>query len=687
MRGKRLDIQGMRALAVVLVVAFHLWPKHLPGGYVGVDVFFVISGFLITSHLLGEVHRTGTVSLPRFWARRVRRLLPASFTVLGFSLVAAFVFLPKSLLQQTLFEIGASALYVQNWVLAGNSVDYLAAENRPTLAQHFWSLSVEEQFYIAWPIIIVGAVAVASKIRRSDRLNRRAIAIALGAVFIGSLAYSIFETARSQPSAYFITPTRAWEFAAGGLLAFAPAWGSSVQPSRRDSILRLAAGWGGLALIVGSAVQFDARTQFPGYVALVPVLGAVLLIHAGQRELRWTPGHLSRFRPVQFLGDTSYAIYLWHWPLIILYPYILSRDLSFIGKVFILIASVLLAAATKYFVEDRVRDRAVRLRKPVWSFAFMAAGMLALLLVVGVATTQITLSDQARATELEAANECLGAKALTSGNDCRQPFAITGTVDPGFAANDLYWGDGSVQAGGTCKPALGDIIAACEFGELDSPTMTIALIGNSHGEHMVEPMAIASASSEWRLIPHVRARCSGFESREQIRQKVAADPSVADDQAECYEWGQAVVDSITERSDIDVVLVTASGVTSTSEAITQVERIVKSGKQVVLLGDSPAVPNEMTAPECVEKGGDTYDPCSWVQIDSNADLLATAAALGVPSIDISPNFCSEGRCHAVIGGLITYFDNHHMTLSYSRTLAPFLEKQVATAVVEGTERE
>ena len=682
MQGKRLDIQGLRAIAVALVVVFHLWPKHLSGGYVGVDVFFVISGFLITTHLLSEVQRTGTVRLTKFWARRIRRLLPAAFTVLAASLVAAFVFVPDSLLQQTLREIGASVLYVQNWVLAGSSVDYLGADNKPTLAQHFWSLSVEEQFYLVWPIIILVAVWVASKIRRTDEMNRKAIAVALTAVFVLSLAYSLYETARSQPSAYFNTLTRAWEFAGGGLLAFLPAWALNVDRPRLDGALRQLAGWGGLALILFAALKFSADSQFPGYIALVPVVGAMLLLSAGSRDTRWTPGWLAKFRPIQLVGDTSYAIYLWHWPLVILFPFVQGHELTFVGKVCLILITIVLAVATKYVIEDPIR-KARKLTTKQWpAYAFMAAGIVVLTSIVAASSIHLAATYQSRTDTLDKVGVCLGAGAMVKENSCDDPFALTETVDPGYAASDLYWNEGSALAGGGCKPKASAVLATCELGAVDDPDLTIAVIGNSHGEHMVEPLDIASKAQNWRLIPHVRARCSGLESREEIELQ-SADSSIAADQAECFAWGHAVIDSLVQRADIDAVIISASGVSANPEATAQIQRLVDAGKAVIMLGDSPALPGTATAAECVEASSDSYDPCSWIP-DSQGQTDATIAeARGVPYIDISSNFCSaDGRCHAVIGGLITYFDTHHMTLDFSRTLAPFLAEHISSALVE-----
>src|SRR3954463_13198223 len=208
----RPEIQGLRAVAVAVVVVCHFWPSALPGGFVGVDVFFVISDFLITSHLLREVARTGRVSLAAFWARRARRILPAALLVLALCALATVAFVPEVHRQQFFAEIRASTFYVQNWELAHSAVDYFAAGDGPSPVQHFWSLSAEEQFYLVWPVLILAAAAIGAR-----RGRERRVFAALAAVTAASFAYSVHKTGADPRAAYFVTSTRAWEFGAGGL--------------------------------------------------------------------------------------------------------------------------------------------------------------------------------------------------------------------------------------------------------------------------------------------------------------------------------------------------------------------------------------------------------------------------------------------------------------------------------------
>ncbi len=235
-------IQGLRAIAVLLVVVYHFWPGRLTGGYIGVDVFFVISGFLITQQLTRQLERTDRIALPSFYAKRARRLLPAAIVVLIFASLATLFIMPLSSLTENVREILASTFYVENWVLAINSVDYLAAANEASLVQHYWSLSLEEQFYLFWPVLLLGASVVAMKFLKGKRWL--ALITVLGVVGVVSFILSIVTTANDPASAYFVTYTRVWEFAVGGALALLP----RLRPTRawQSNIL----GWGGIVVVL-----------------------------------------------------------------------------------------------------------------------------------------------------------------------------------------------------------------------------------------------------------------------------------------------------------------------------------------------------------------------------------------------------------------------------------------------------
>ena len=348
----RLDIQALRALAVLAVVFYHLWPHQIRGGYVGVDIFFVISGFLITRHLDDELVATGRISLTNFWARRIRRLLPAAFLVLSVCVITLFVAMPLVTWANNFDEIIASALYVVNWLLGHNAVDYLAAENSASLVQHFWSLSVEEQFYLTWPLILLVSVRIHRFLRRKP--GRPPILQVLTAVGVVSFLFSVWYTSKSPAMAFFATPTRAWEFAAGGILAL-----TANNTRNLPDNFRLLAHWIGAALIFVSIFLFTGDTSFPGWIAIIPVFGTVLAILAGEQSSSFSLKVIQRSRISQWIGDNSYSIYLWHWPLIISAPWVLHRDISSFDKIAILIITLGLSSLTKHYVEDPMRQRGV----------------------------------------------------------------------------------------------------------------------------------------------------------------------------------------------------------------------------------------------------------------------------------------------------------------------------------------
>ena len=345
-REVRADIEGLRGVAVGTVVLYHVGVPFMPGGFAGVDIFFVISGFLITSLLLREAARDGRISITRFYARRARRLLPAATTVLVVTAVAGWAVLPSSRYADLSTDVVAATLYVVNWALAGRAVDYLAEGSGVSPLQHFWSLSVEEQYYLAWPLLmILGLLAARNSRARARRLMFGAVAV----VFVVSLAWSVAHT-RSDPAAsYFVSTTRVWELAVGSLLAFGTGrlagWGT-----RAAQLL----GGIGLVLIAASVTLLDGSTPWPGWAALVPTLGAAAVIAAGCSRGGSTPSGVLGIRPLIWVGGISYSLYLWHWPLIVLADERWPNH-GMAGSVAVVAVAVLLAWLTKRMIEDPVR--------------------------------------------------------------------------------------------------------------------------------------------------------------------------------------------------------------------------------------------------------------------------------------------------------------------------------------------
>ncbi len=351
---RRSDIQGLRAVAILAVVAYHAG-LPVPGGYVGVDVFFVISGYLITQLLWGELAAGGRLSFAGFYARRARRLLPSAVLVILVTVVASVAVLGPLEAKAVAKDAVACALYVGNYRFAFQATNYLNAHGAVSPLQNYWSLGVEEQFYLVWPALLLAASLIGRRHRGRHRPTstdgaRWAVIGAMAVVGALSFWMCVSLTHTDEPWAFFSLPTRAWELAVGGLLALA------VPLVRRVPAWALGAiGWAGLGAVAWSLVAFGPQTPFPGAAALVPVTGTGAALVAGTRNLTAGPARLLGLAPLQPIGAVSYTWYLWHWPALVLAPYVVGHRLGLTQNLAVCLFSLLLAALTTVLLEQPVR--------------------------------------------------------------------------------------------------------------------------------------------------------------------------------------------------------------------------------------------------------------------------------------------------------------------------------------------
>ena len=668
----RPEIQALRAIAVVTVVIFHYWPSLITGGYIGVDVFFAISGFLITGHLVREVGRTSRVSLPGFWARRARRILPAALLVLAFCLVAVLLVVPQNLWDQFLAEIRASTLYYENWYLAHQAVDYLGQDNRPSPVQHYWSLSVEEQFYIFWPVLIVIAMAFAR--RASHRARRISITVMLATLTVVSLVWAILATASSPASAFFITPTRVWEFGAGGLL-------SLMAVSRAHPALRSAVSWLGIAMILAAAFLFTKQTPFPGTAAILPIAGTVLVIWAGSPTLAWSPLGWMKTRPVQWVGDVSYSIYLWHWPLLILTPFLLDRQLTTPIKLVLVALTLVLAALSKRFVEDPVRTGPFLSReRPRKTAMVMVVATLPVLLGVTLALNGLKdrqSSDQLAADRLLASNpRCLGAAARDPKNQpCVNPD-LRNVVIPSPSSVKFQ----EVETGANRNKALcinglenQDGVLVCGLGVQPSRAKRqAALIGDSHAAQWRPAFSGLGKERDWYIASTTESGCD-FTTVSQMRTPTSRE--------DCARWKKRVPRWLAAHPEISTVFFSQVA-TGDPEEIEPYKKawlsLPASVKQVVIIRDNPKTAE--TGLDCVERaisrGQDAGKACANRRSEVLRKDGAAIAASQLPAnrfrvVDLTDFYCDRKLCYPVIGGVLVYADGNHQSPQWNQTLAPF----------------
>lgn len=648
----RPEIQGLRALAVLSVLVYHIWPQVLPGGYVGVDVFFVISGYLISGLLLREVEASGRIDVARFYGRRIRRLLPAA-TVLLLAVAACLPLLPSVRWQDSVHEITASALSLQNWWLATQAVDYLAANNAAGPLQHFWSLSVEEQYYVLWPLLFLCITWLPGAATGTRRKQFGWLIVAIG---VSSLVCSVYLTWTNPGLAYFATTTRAWELALGGALALGEPHLSGIGDRSRILL-----GWSGLLGILGACVGFDSSTEFPGYAALLPTLAAAMIIAAGP-AVRWSVARVLSLRPMQSLGDVSYSLYLWHWPIIVFYGLFAGRQLNLPDGFAVASMSLVLAYASKFGIEDAFRAR--RSGSLLQPFAFASTCIFAT-----VALAQVSLL---------AANNWQRSISQASGSSAAIRPALAD------ARNDIpdVYASGCHVGIGVAEPK------ACTWGREEAP-VRIVLVGDSHAAQWVPALEeIVARRPDWQVTSFTKSGCPFADvmvSHNKGRRYVA-----------CAEWNRSVRARIVELAP-SFVLTTqtvtqfAYGAADKAESRILLEEGLRSswrpllaaGIPIVAIRDTPIMPVDV--PDCLASPTGSLALCGGVRAKALSDadplLRAVDGLIGAALIDLSDDICVADLCPPVIDGVLVWRDALHLTATYARGLAPALERNLQEAMI------
>ena len=509
----RADIQGLRAVAVLLVVLGHAGVGFVSGGFVGVDVFFVLSGFLITGLLLAEVRKHGSVSLADFYLRRARRILPAAALTLLVTNVAAFYLLNFVRAREAVEDSLHAGAFAANFRFAARGVDYFAQADPPSPLLHYWSLSVEEQFYFVWPLLLSLAL-VGTALRRPRggvvRHERRLLAVVLLLTTL-SFAWSVHLTATAPTTAYFSPLTRAWELGLGATLAV-----GATTFARTPATARVVLGWAGVAAIAVAAVAFSERTPFPGSAALLPTMGTALAIVAGMgaRAPRLAVARLLARRPLLVVGDRSYAFYLWHWPVLILADAYAGRELPVSVKLGLVTAAFLLSCISYALVENPIRRR-VRTRR-------MTA------LVVAVSTAALLGTATVSLAGIDRAQERFARPAAGGFGSLEAATASKGALPAVVAAVEAARRGASIPSGLT--PPLGDLKGlppvydppkgcvahdrssvstskVCRIGARSSPKL-IVLVGDSHALMWLPTVLELARRDNWAVIPLLRLGCT-----------------------------------------------------------------------------------------------------------------------------------------------------------------------------------
>ncbi|MBF6456008.1 acyltransferase family protein [Nocardia cyriacigeorgica] len=672
----RLDLDGLRGVAIALVVAFHVWFGKVSGG---VDVFLVLSGFFFTGMLLRRAEADGGIGLWQTFRRTARRLLPALFVVLALVVVMTVAEHPYTQWADMSGQTVASALYYQNWYLANAAADYLAADPSVSPLQHLWSMAVQGQFYIAITLLLA---AVAWGCRRAGRREAIRPAVAALAVVLGiaSFVYAALRSTTYQEWIYYDSAARAWELLVGALLAVVvPFLRVPARWWAKAGLSLLAAA--GLLAVLTCGILFDGARQFPGPAALFPVGAAVALILAGVRtEAGWTPAvsRLLATRPMVELGAVAYALYLWHWPLLIYY--LIRADTTEVtlgAGVLIIGLSLVLAVLTNRLIEEPLRLRSgAAITSPVWlrrGAAVAVTVVAALVLGVSGFWQGVLITNPARPIGALDPVVYPGAEALLAG----------ATVPPARVRPSVLEAPGDVPAS-TIDGCISDWftteITTCTYGD-PAGTRTMAVVGNSHAEHWLPALDALGHAHGVKVVVLLKMGCP-LNIREDAKYRGLDIP-------DCRDWSRAVIDRLgAERPDW--VFTTATepqwpigGDRTPDEFVEVWSAMAERQLNVLAIRDTPWLRNEKgtryRAVDCLAAGGNA-ESCGIARSEAlspvNPAVEPAAAFPNVHLLDLSDAVCGPEVCRVVIGNVLVYHDEHHMTASYVRTIAPELERQI-----------
>jgi peptidoglycan/LPS O-acetylase OafA/YrhL len=659
----RREIQGMRALGLMLVFMAHAALGFGEGGFVALDTFFVMSGFLITGLIVKEMDKTGAPSLSAFYGRRVRRLLPVALVVLLFVLIASWLWHSPVQSDRVAGDVVAASLYVVNWHFAAQEVDYFAVDPDDSPLQHFWSLSVEEQFYLLWPALLLLALVLARG--RGARAVRHGLWGVVAGVGIPAFVYSVFMLDYDTNAAYFSTIPRALEFAVGGALALALPRTLRLPPPACALLT-----WGGLAMILAGAFLFTEQMGLSGR----PGGGADARDRRGARgryghgEGAADPAALAALDAVP--RRLSYAWYCWHWPVLVFARAATGEELTGLAAVGVIALSGIPTVISHHLIENPLRYSRGLARVPRRALAFGAASIAgAVLMAVGLTALQPRIPTAPAAS-------VKGAQAAIEGNAKLARTVAAVAPNPREAKDDR----GTLYEDGCLVEQHESSSPLCVYGNPRS-NKTVVLFGNSHAMHWFPALEPIAKPRNWRLVALTRAGCP------------IGDVRFAD---RCDAWREETLRRIEQRERPRLVITATStamrlGVVIDGERLSPkdsvphmrrglertLRRLRATGARVILLKDLPRSPHDV--PTCVSEHPERLDRCAFRRErhpDRDFDAQSADPVDGADVVDAAPVVCPRGVCPAVMGKALVYRDDNHLTATFARTLSPWLDAKL-----------
>lgn len=656
-RSFRPEIEGLRFLAVFLVVIYHVWLGRVSGG---VDIFLLISAFLMTGQFVRRIERDEPIRLGKHWLHLLKRLLPVAVLVIAVTVLLSWWLLPGNRWPSIISDAWASLFYFENWAAAFNSVDYYATHNVASPFQHFWSLSMQGQVFVLWPIIF----SVLALLKRRLGWNLKTMMwIVFSGIFVVSLVFSIQFTQSNQSFAYFDLRTRLWEFALGSLLALA------LPLLKIPRQIRIVMGWLGLALIISCGLVLQVDQQFPGYLALWPTLAASLVIAAGATESRFGADRVLSAPSMRFMGGNSYALYLWHWPILVIFLSWQNREsVDWLAGAVIILLAVLLAILSTKFIERPVR-RFVWV-EAAWHRPILLVFVCVFLAIVPLLGWQGAMKAQVVEASKNSSADNPGAASLTPGFELNgNPEAPTqpaaSKISEQFAVLDS-------DCEGKWLSTDADISAVCRAHSVtENPVKSIVVIGDSHSEQWMPAMQYAADQNNWEMVSIIKAACPYSTSQPTATQA-------------CNDFNAKATDYVLQRAPDAVLMVGTAAKPSSPDEVLQpgfteaTNELIANGIDVVAMRDNPRFSFNMA--ECVISKGSQAEDCNPQRSDLLAEQSPFAAldakTPGLFTLDMSDYICDQDSCPGLIGNTFVYIDDNHLTMDYSASMGPVFAQRL-----------
>lgn len=643
------DLQGLRAISALLILAYHIWFNKVSGG---VDVFFVISGYMMANVLLKQYANHQRLYLWKFWGRICQRVLPSAFVVLSTTLLLAIVFMPAVLQMELVKEVLAASLQLENVLLIKNSTDYLARELPPSPVQQFWALSIQMQFYWLLPFCLLLAIKLSAK-------KRWLLLVVLATLWGLSFSYGVWRTSTEPTAAYFDLFARYWQFLTGVGIAVLMPW-LHWRPVSSMLLATL-----GLLGILSTGVILPAEAEFPGVVALLPVISASMLLLAGAGQSAGSYHGVSRWLAKSWLsrfGGWSFTLYLWHWPILVMAQHHFgTTELSFFQGLLVISISLVLAWLTQNLIEKPMST----IQFSRTAFTHLSAVLMFSLIFALNLSWWLNLEnerDEAMQTLLSEPAQpkiTLPLNINKTSYDLKDEFQLaTAKLQP------KPYRDGCHQG------RLGSEVKVCEYGDPDG-SLTIALVGGSHSLQWFSALEIIAEQQGWRLLSMTKTACP-------LGVKKNSNKS-------CHEWNERVIFRLFELTP-DVVITASTRADGLEIGENNVEyvpdtyvqqwrRLVEAGIQLVGIRDNPYFSSDV--PICVGVQQHNLARCHQPRELSLAfESPAADYDYLIDEVDLTEYLCTENECPVVVDDTPIYRDRHHLNVTYVERLAPALSRKL-----------